>query len=143
VQMNAVKIACASSANASPWSQLDWGNCERQVNRLQACIVKATRAGRWGKVKALQWLLTHSFSGKALAVRRVTGNQGKDTAGVDGAVWRSPHAKYNAIASLASTARLSATTPTPRVHSESQWQVKTAWYSDARKHRPGRTGISA
>ena len=98
--MNAVKFACASSANASPWSQLDWGNYERQVNRLQARIVKATRAGRWGKVKALQWLLTHSFSGKDLAVRRVTGNQGKDTAGVDGAVWRSPHAKYNAIASL-------------------------------------------
>jgi hypothetical protein len=41
-QMNAMKIACASSANASPWSQLDWGNCERQVNRLQARIVKAT-----------------------------------------------------------------------------------------------------
>ena len=98
--MNAMKIACASSANASPWSQLDWGNCERQVNRLQARIVKATRAGRWGKVKALQWLLTHSFSGRALAVRRVTGNQGKDTAGVDGAVWRSPQAKYSAIFSL-------------------------------------------
>ena len=29
------------------------------------------------KVKALQHLLTHSFSGKALAVRRVTENQGK------------------------------------------------------------------
>ena len=95
--MNAVKIACASSADASPWNQLDWGTCERQVSRLQARIVKATRASRWGKVKALQWLLTHSFSGKALAVRRVTGNQGKDTAGIDGAVWRSPQAKYNAI----------------------------------------------
>ena len=84
--MNAVKIACASSASASPWNQMDWGKYERQVSRLQARIVKATREGRWGKVKALQWLLTHSFSGKALAVRRVTGNQGKDTAGVDGAV---------------------------------------------------------
>jgi N-terminal domain of reverse transcriptase len=80
--------------------------------------------GSLGQAKALQWLLTHSFSGRALAVRGVTGNQGKDTAGVDGAVWRSPHAKYNAIFSL------SATTSTPRVHSESQWKVKAARYSD-------------
>ena len=58
--------------------------CERQVRRLQARIVKATQEGRWGKVKALQRLLTCSFSGKALAVKRVTENQGKRTPGVDG-----------------------------------------------------------
>jgi len=29
--------------------------------------------------KALQYLLTHSFSGKALAIRRVTENQGERT----------------------------------------------------------------
>jgi len=98
--MNVVKIACASSASVSLWSQLDWRKYERQVTRLQARIVKATRAGHWSKVKALQWLLTHSFSGKALAVRRVTENQGKDTAGVDGAVWRSPQARYNAMGLL-------------------------------------------
>jgi len=39
------------------------------VRRLQARIVKATQEGKRGKVKALQRLLTHSFSGKALAVR--------------------------------------------------------------------------
>lgn len=38
-------------------------------------IVKAVEAGRWGKVKALQRLLTHSRDGKLLAVRRVTENQ--------------------------------------------------------------------
>jgi len=62
--------------------------------------VKATQAGRWGKVKALQWMLTHSFSGKALAVNRVTENKGKHTAGVDGAIWQSPGAKYKAIGKL-------------------------------------------
>ena len=41
---------------------------QRQVRRLQARIVKWTQAGKHNKVKALQWLLTHSFSGKALAV---------------------------------------------------------------------------
>jgi RNA-directed DNA polymerase len=45
--------------------------------RLQRRIVKAIQQGRWGKVKALQHLLTRSFSGKALAVKRVTENQGK------------------------------------------------------------------
>jgi RNA-directed DNA polymerase len=48
----------------------------------------------------LQWLLTHSFSGKALAVKRVTSNQGKDTPGVDRAIWRTPDARYRAIGSL-------------------------------------------
>ena len=49
--------------------------------------MKAIQEGRWGKVKALQYLLTHSFSGKALAIRRVTENQGKGTPGVDREVW--------------------------------------------------------
>jgi RNA-directed DNA polymerase len=62
--------------------------------------VKATQEGRWGKVKALQWLLTHSFSGKAIAVKRVTENQGKKTPGVDGATWLTPEAKSQAVLSL-------------------------------------------
>ncbi|WP_264707681.1 reverse transcriptase N-terminal domain-containing protein [Wolbachia endosymbiont (group A) of Acrocera orbiculus] len=45
--------------------------------RLQRRIVKAVQQGRWGKVKALQHLLTRSFSSKALAVKRVTENHGK------------------------------------------------------------------
>ena len=45
-------------------------------------------------------LLTHSFSGKALAVRRVTTNRGKNTPGVDNVVWKTPEAKTNAIAEL-------------------------------------------
>ena len=69
--MNAKHIACASPAAVEHWDQID---CERQVTRLQARIVKASREGRWGKVKALQRLLTCSFSGKALAVKRVTEN---------------------------------------------------------------------
>ena len=91
---------CASSGHAPHWEQIDWPQCERHVSRLQARIVKATREGRWGKVKALQRLLTHSFSGKALAVKRVTENQGKRTPGVDGAIWKAPGAKHKAIGSL-------------------------------------------
>jgi RNA-directed DNA polymerase len=51
-------------------------------------------------VKALQWTLTHSFSGKALAVRRVTENPGKKTPGVDGMTWSTPEAKSQAMLSL-------------------------------------------
>ena len=98
--MNAESSVCASSAKAQHWDQLDWNQCHRQVRRLQARIVQATRAGRWGKVKALQRLLTHSFSGKALAVKRVTENQGKKTAGVDHILWRTPQAKLKAIGLL-------------------------------------------
>ena len=98
--MNVDSSMCASSGRASHWEQIDWAKCERQVGRLQARIVKATREGRWGKVKTLQRLLTCSFSGKALAVKRVTENQGKRTPGVDGKVWSTPAAKLKAIGSL-------------------------------------------
>jgi RNA-directed DNA polymerase len=70
------------------------------VRRLQARIVKARKANRWNKVKALQRLLTHSFSGKALAVRRVTETSGKKTPGIDGVIWDNPEKKSKAIESL-------------------------------------------
>lgn len=82
------------------WHSIDWAKCYREVRRLQARIVKATQEGRHGKAKALQWILTHSFSGKALAVRRVTENQGKRTTGVDNVVWDTPEKKMYAINSL-------------------------------------------
>jgi RNA-directed DNA polymerase len=79
---------------------LDWAKHHMNVRRLQARIVKAVREGRWGKVKALQWLLTHSLSGKALAVRRVTENNGRKTPGVDRETWSTPDAKSTAMLSL-------------------------------------------
>jgi RNA-directed DNA polymerase len=75
MQMTAEQQAGAASRNTVDWQAIDWPKVRRNVRRLQARIVKATQAGRWSKVKALQRLLTHSFSGKALAVKRVTENQ--------------------------------------------------------------------
>src|SRR5271169_218220 len=98
--MNVDSSMCASSGKAAHWEQIDWAKCERQVGRLQARIVKATREGRWGKVQTLQRLLTHSFSGKALAVKRVTENQGRRTPGVDSVSWTTPAARLKAIGSL-------------------------------------------
>ena len=76
-------VAGAASHDAAAWQTINWSKAHRIVRRLQARIVQATQAGRWGKVKALQRLLTHSYSGKVVAVRRVTENHGKRTPGVD------------------------------------------------------------
>jgi len=99
-QMNMDLSMCAFSGQVRQWNQVNWNQCQRQVRRLQARIVKATREGRWGKVQSLQWLLTHSFCGKALAVKRVTENQGRKTPGVDGVIWRTLGAKLKAIRSM-------------------------------------------
>jgi RNA-directed DNA polymerase len=90
----------AASHDPGDWHQINWDRVHQNVRRLQARIVQATRAGRWGKVKALQRLLTHSFSGKALAVRRVTENEGKRTPGVDQETWDTPERKAAAIDAL-------------------------------------------
>jgi RNA-directed DNA polymerase len=92
--------AGASFRDALEWHGIPWYRTERDVRRLQARIVKATQEKKWGKVKALQRLLTHSFSGKALAVRRVTENQGKKTPGVDKVIWDTPEKKAQAIHEL-------------------------------------------
>lgn len=63
-------------------------------------IVKTQQEGHYSKVKTLQWLLTHSFYAKALAVKRVTSNRGKNTAGVDHELWLTPEAKFKAINKL-------------------------------------------
>ena len=82
------------------WHAVDRRNSEKVVKRLQARIVKATQEGRHGKVKALQYLLTRSFSGRVSAVRRVTENKGKNTPGVDGEIWNTPAMKAAAVLSL-------------------------------------------
>ena len=89
----------AASA-ASLWEAIDWRAAEKTVHRLQMRIAKATREKRFGKVHALQWLLTHSFHAKLLAVRRVTQNRGHRTAGVDGITWTTPSQKVKAVGSL-------------------------------------------
>ena len=60
------------------WETIDWKQVEYDVNRLQTRIAKATEKGDNNKAKRLQYLLTHSFSAKAYAVRKVTTNKGKE-----------------------------------------------------------------
>src|SRR5260370_42149111 len=98
--MTANTFAGAASHGEVNWRTIDWSAVHRTVRRLQTRIAQATQQGRWGKVQALQRLLTHSFSGKALAVRRVTENTGKRTPGVDGTTWKTPEQKAEAIQAL-------------------------------------------
>jgi RNA-directed DNA polymerase len=100
-QMYESKKSCASSGcKGQTWESIDWNKCEQTVNKLQARIVKAQKDGRYGKVKALQWMLTHSFYAKSLAVKRVTSNNGKKTSGVDKIIWSTPQSKIKAIVTL-------------------------------------------
>ncbi len=100
MQETAKARRAAAVSRATDWHVIDWQKVNRNVRRLQANIVKATQAKRWRKVKALQRLLTRSFSGKALAVRRVTENSGKRTSGVDKTTWETPAKKMAAVHSL-------------------------------------------
>jgi len=90
----------AFSRPASQWHAIDWETCHRRVRELQVRIAKATKQEKWRKVKALQRMLTRSFSAKALAVKRVTENRGKRTSGIDGELWDTPNTKWEAISRL-------------------------------------------
>jgi RNA-directed DNA polymerase len=98
--MTTAQAVGAVSREAAEWYTLDWQAINRNVRRLQVRIVQATKASRWGKVRALQHLLTHSYSGKVLAVRRVTENNGKETPGVDQEIWDTPEKKIKAVHEL-------------------------------------------
>lgn len=93
-------LAGATPGDVLDWHSIDWSKVWRTVRRLQARIVKAVREGRWGKVKALVHLLTHSFSGRAAAIWRVISNSGASTPGVDGVIWNTPEAKTAAFRTL-------------------------------------------
>ncbi|MFA7136182.1 MAG: group II intron reverse transcriptase/maturase [Bacteroidales bacterium] len=100
-QRSEAQAECASSANSGTlWKGIDFTRCERKVRKLQVRIAKAQKKGRYNKVKALQHLLVTSFEAKALAVRKVTTNKGKRTAGVDHTLWDTNAKKINAVCSL-------------------------------------------
>lgn len=85
---------------AYQWKSIDWKKAEAEVNRLQARIAKATQEKKWNTVKRLQYLLTHSYHAKALAVRKVTTNKGKNTPGIDRELWSTPASKMRGVLTL-------------------------------------------
>lgn len=101
-QMTGASVHAGAISNKSQgtWQDIPWPRLRANVNRLRSRIVKAIQEGRWGKVKALQRLLTHSFSGKAIAVKQVTENKGKRTSGVDRQIWFHSQRRLSAISEL-------------------------------------------
>jgi len=99
--MSAAATPTGAAADAvTDWHSILWKKVWRTVRRLQARIVKAVQEGRWNKVRALVYLLTHSFAGRAVAILRVISNRGSRTPGVDGDVWNTPAAKTDAFCRL-------------------------------------------
>jgi RNA-directed DNA polymerase len=96
----AIRAAGASLREPIDWHKIRWNKVNRDVRRLQVRIVKALRAGNTRLVRALQYILTRSLGGRALAVRRVTENKGKRTAGVDKEIWNTPKSKSKGILRL-------------------------------------------
>lgn len=92
----------ALSSTPHKWHDVDWRRTMRNVRRMQMRIAKACREGKWRRAKALQRMLTRSKSARFLAVRRVTENQGKRTAGVDRELWDTPDTKWKAVGRLKS-----------------------------------------
>lgn len=90
----------AFSHPATGWHSINWEVCHSRVRELQVRIAKAAENNEWRKVKSLQRLLVRSFSAKAIAVKRVTENRGKKTAGVDGELWDTPCSKWAAVTQL-------------------------------------------
>ncbi|TEB05972.1 hypothetical protein Psch_03014 [Pelotomaculum schinkii] len=85
---------------AAQWESIDWTRVQKDVNRLQTRIAKATVKGDKNKVKRLQYLLTHSFCAKSYAVKKVTSNKGKNTSGIDKKLWSTSSSKMKAVLTL-------------------------------------------
>lgn len=109
------------------WDQIDWGQAERRVRRLQERIYRATQHQEWQAVRSLQKLLARATANKLLAIRRVTQeNQGKRTPGIDGKVYLTSTAR-SALASKAFSLKGYRPQPVRRVYIAK---------SDGQKSRP-------
>lgn len=95
-----IKLAGAPINRIKDFRHINWKEVNRSVKRLQMRIAKAVKAGNFRKAKILQWLLTHSYYAKLLAVKRVTSNKGKRTPGVDKVIWSTSAQKLKAVNDL-------------------------------------------
>jgi RNA-directed DNA polymerase len=98
--MDAIHNGDVASARWNDWHTISWADTFSHVRRLQTRIAKAARDQDWRKLKRLQQLLVRSTTAKAVAVRRVTENQGRKTPGVDGVTWSTPVEKRKAMDTL-------------------------------------------
>jgi RNA-directed DNA polymerase len=95
------------------WNAIPWRKLEIRVWKLQKRIFRASQRGDTEIVRRLQKTLMRSWSGKCIAVRKVTqDNQGKKTAGVDGFKSLTPKQRLTLVSQLKVTGK---SKPTRRV----------------------------
>jgi len=99
-ELEAAPRAAGASLRPVDWRSIKWKQANRNVRRLQRRIVQAQQQGKKRKVRALQFILTRSHSGRCLAVRRVVENPGRHTPGVDGQKLDTPEKKAQAVEKL-------------------------------------------
>ncbi|CAM3380681.1 group II intron reverse transcriptase/maturase [Polaromonas hydrogenivorans] len=90
----------ASPGKPSNWHSIDWGLVMKFVGKAQMRIAQAEKEQDHRKVSRLQRSLVRSWQAKALAVRKVTTNQGKRTSGIDRELWDTPEIKWDAVCRL-------------------------------------------
>jgi len=77
------------------WHSINWVKVRRNVRNLRRRIFRATQEGDVKKVRNLQRLILKSLSNILLSVRRSTQeNKGKNTAGIDKVLVKTPGARY-------------------------------------------------
>lgn len=98
--MNNINNMCATPDSICCWEEINFKIAERNVKKLQRRIKVAYTNKRYDVVINLQNTLIHSFYAKALAVKIVSNNDGKNTPGLDGIIWNTSELKFNAIKNL-------------------------------------------
>jgi RNA-directed DNA polymerase len=92
----------APTSEPEGWHSINWKHVQLFVGKAQMRIAQAMTDKDYRRVERLRRSLTRSWQAKALAVRKVTENQGKRTSGVDCVLWDTPKKKWNAIRRLVS-----------------------------------------
>lgn len=83
------------------WNNINWRQVEHDVFKLQKRIYAASQRGDIKQVRKLQKTLIRSWSGRVLAIRKVTqDNQGRKTAGVDGVKSLTPSERMEMVPEL-------------------------------------------
>ncbi len=76
------------------WSSVNWRKANRLVRNLRQRIFRASQTGDLKKAHALQKLMLRSYANTLVSVRQVTQvNKGRNTAGVDKLVIKTPAAR--------------------------------------------------
>lgn len=87
-----------ASAN---WNDIDWRRNRKLVRNLRQRIYRASRQGNERKLRSLQRLMLRSRANREMSVRQVTQlNKGRNTAGVDKVLVKTPEARTELLAEL-------------------------------------------